>query len=133
MVTLDSVAGKTPAKNRTILLVEDEADVRRLMQHCFSRHGYKLLCAGNGQEALAIADQFDGRIDLIVTDIAMPQMDGTILARMMCERRPETKVLFVSGFANQAISYFRENPSAQLIQKPFRLPDLLCKVDQLAA
>jgi CheY-like chemotaxis protein len=125
--------GKTPAKDRTILLVEDEADVSRLMQNCFSRHGYKLLCARNGQEALTVADQFDGRIHLIVTDIAMPQMDGTMLAQMMGQRRPETKVLFVSGFASQASSYFQENPTAQLIQKPFRLADLLCKVDQLAA
>lgn len=103
------------------------------MQNCFQGMGYKLLCAANGKEALDIADQFEGQIDLLVTDVSMPLMDGPTLARIMSERRPDTKVLFVSGFANQAIAYFRENPLVPLLHKPFRLAELLHKVKQLAS
>jgi len=82
----------------TILVVDDEAAIRQMIVDSLSPFGYKLLGAANGEEALRVAEQFSGSIDLLLTDIIMPGMSGTELAERMLQKRPVTRILFMSGY-----------------------------------
>ncbi len=89
----------------TILLVEDQPSVRSLAVTVLSGCGYRILEAAEGQDALRIADDFPGKIDLLLTDVVLPGMTGKELADRLIVRRPETKVLFVSGYTDDIIAY----------------------------
>ena len=91
-----------PAGKWTILLAEDEEMVRELAIEIFQEAGYTVLDARNGAAALAICDRHAGSIDLLVTDLVMPGMNGIELARKVCDSRPGTPVLFMSGYAEDA-------------------------------
>ena len=91
-----------PAGKRTILLAEDEEMVRELAIEIFREAGYTVLDAPNGAAALAICDRHEGCIDLLVTDLVMPGMNGIELARRVCDSRPGIPVLFMSGYAEDA-------------------------------
>ncbi|MBP2687751.1 MAG: sensor hybrid histidine kinase [Deltaproteobacteria bacterium] len=91
-----------PAGKWTILLVEDEEMVRELAIEIFRGAGYAVLDAANGADALAICDRHEGCIDLLVTDLVMPGMNGIELARKVCDSRPGIPVLFMSGYAEDA-------------------------------
>lgn len=91
-----------PAGKWTILLAEDEEMVRELAIEIFQEAGYTVLDAPNGADALAISDRYDGCIDLLVTDLVMPGMNGIELARRVCDSRPGIIVLFMSGYAEDA-------------------------------
>src|SRR5262249_56029945 len=80
----------------TILLVEDEKDLRHLNARGLSSRGYTVLQAGNGVEAIEMLDQHGGKIDLVVSDVVMPEMDGPALLKELRKRRPELKIIFVS-------------------------------------
>ncbi|MBI4793307.1 MAG: response regulator [Deltaproteobacteria bacterium] len=82
----------------TILVVDDETAIRQMIVDSLSPFGYKLLGAANGEEALRVAEQFSGSIDLLLTDIIMPGMSGTELAERMLQKRPTTRILFMSGY-----------------------------------
>ena len=113
----------------TILLVEDQEGIRELASELLKRNGYSVLCAGDGQEALKIAAEHDDSINLLVTDVIMPNMDGHELAHRLTRARPQTKVLFMSGNADQAsLSHHLGDVPALVLQKPFRLDALLHKV-----
>ncbi len=106
--------------NETILLVEDQEQVRRLARHILEDHKYKLLEASGGEEALAVAAGFPGRIDLLLTDVVMPGMSGRDLAVRLRSARPITQVLFMSGYTDDVLG--REDmlePGVELIGKPF--------------
>ncbi|MDQ1474713.1 MAG: two-component system, cell cycle sensor histidine kinase and response regulator CckA [Bryobacterales bacterium] len=110
----------------TVLIVEDEAVLRSMFVQSLSEAGYSVLEARDGQGALRVAAEHDGVIDLLVTDVVMPQLGGADLARDLQKQRPGMNVLFVSGYTNQALEargvlVGRE----RLLQKPFRLEDLL--------
>ncbi|MBE0569389.1 MAG: response regulator [Deltaproteobacteria bacterium] len=90
------------AGHRTILLVEDEEMVRELAVEIFRGNGYTVLDAPNGASALEISDRHDGRIDLLVTDLVMPGMNGIELSRKVTASRPGTPVLYMSGYAEDA-------------------------------
>ena len=92
----------SPSGNRTILLVEDEEMVRELAVEIFQGAGYTVLDAPNGTAALAICDRHEGCIDLLVTDLVMPGMNGIELARRVRDSRPGIPVLFMSGYAEDA-------------------------------
>jgi PAS domain S-box-containing protein len=117
----------TPGGSETILLVEDEDLVRGLAVEILEAFGYAVITASNGEDGLRICKEFERRIDLMITDVVMPQMSGRELAEQISVLRPETKVLFMSGYTDDAIvrhGILEENMS--FIQKPF-LPDALAR------
>ncbi len=113
----------------TVLLVEDEAAVRKLARRVLERDGYTLLEAADGVEALRIAETHPGPIHLLLTDVVMPNLGGRDLAEAFRALRPETRVLFMTGFTDDAI--LRHGVSAAegaLLQKPFTPAVLARKV-----
>jgi PAS domain S-box-containing protein len=109
--------------NETILLVEDEESVRRLATLLLERSGYRLLVASSGEEALQTARAFAGEIDLLLTDVVLPGLNGRRLADLLRAERPRTKVVFASGyFDDRGIL----EPGSDFIQKPFD-PDTLAR------
>jgi PAS domain S-box-containing protein len=117
--------------SETILLVEDEVDVRNLADEILSGHGYTLLAA-SPDEALGIAERHAGVIQLLLTDVVMPGMNGRELADRLTRQRPDTKVLFMSGYTDEAIVHHGVlDDHARLLAKPFRAEDLLRKVREI--
>ena len=111
--------------SETILLVEDEESIRSLVHGILRGCGYTVLNAGRPQEALEISEQFDGPIHLLFTDVVMPQMNGREVAEKISASRPNTKVLYMSGYTDQAIAHHGVlNPGVPFLQKPFT-PDAL--------
>jgi signal transduction histidine kinase/ActR/RegA family two-component response regulator len=108
-----------------ILLVEDQAAVRRLVREVLTRFGHEVLEASNGVEALAVAERA-GTIDLLLTDIVMPQMDGAELARRLRRRAPGLAVLYMSGYADEALRGLEEG--ATFLPKPFLAEELTAAV-----
>jgi CheY-like chemotaxis protein len=86
-----------------VLIVEDEVGVRSLAGEVLRQRGYHVLEAGDGEEALTTCRRYAGHIDLLLTDAVMPKVSGANLARQVRSLRPETKVLFMSGFADSAL------------------------------
>ena len=116
----------------TILLVEDEDVVRAPLRRILEGAGYKVLCASNGLEALDLAAEHLGRIDLLVTDMTMPQMGGRELVERLTSVRSDLKVLFMSGYAGDT----RDEASAKLgpysyLQKPFSSTVIRSKVREV--
>jgi two-component system cell cycle sensor histidine kinase/response regulator CckA len=115
--------------SETVLLVEDQTGIRELVHEFLKRNGYSVLCAADGSEALRIADDYGKQIDLLVTDVVMPNMGGRELAHRLTHTRPQTKVLFMSGNPDQSFQNGRPGePPALVLQKPFPLEVLLNKV-----
>jgi len=119
--------------SETILLVEDEAAVRAVALRALQVHGYRVLEAANGEEALRIAGEHAGRdIQLLITDVVMPKIDGKALADAIRALYPNTKVLFISGYADSVIIqrglFF---PHFELLQKPFSPQQLAQKVRRI--
>lgn len=113
--------------HETILLVEDDAEVRGLIQRVLERQDYSLLKAEDGQEALRLAAQHTGPIHLLLTDVVMPGMSGQVLAQQVVERHPSVKVLYISGYNDEAIVHHGVlEPGVALLQKPFS-PTLLAR------
>ncbi|MBU1694271.1 MAG: response regulator [Verrucomicrobia bacterium] len=124
--------GKVVGGRETLLLVEDEAMVRDLATQLLRSLGYSVLEAGGGEEALALLRSYRDRLDLVLTDVVMPQMDGVELTLRMRQERPELKVLYMSGFADNA---FAERglilDPRQLIRKPFTRETLARKIREV--
>ncbi len=118
--------------SETVLLVEDEDGVRELIHEWLSGHGYEMLVAADGPEALAIAEGRKAPIDLLLADVVMPTMGGPALAKRMLIRQPSLRVIFVSGYADEAIGDRRMlEEGASFLQKPFTLQELLQKVREV--
>jgi two-component system, cell cycle sensor histidine kinase and response regulator CckA len=115
----------------TILLVEDQQGIRDLIHEFLKGHNYSVLCASDGVEALKIANAHKKKIDLVVTDVVMPNMGGHELANRLTLSRPETKVLFMSGNPDQASLKGPGEAPAIVLQKPFPLDTLLQKIRSL--
>ena len=115
--------------NETVLLAEDEADVRSLAREVLEDHGYRVLEASDGAAALEVAARHDGAIHLLLTDVVMPGMNGRELAQRLMAVRPETKVLYMSGYAENVIAHqgvVREGIA--FLSKPLTPEGLLVKV-----
>jgi signal transduction histidine kinase/ActR/RegA family two-component response regulator len=121
-----------PRGNETLLLVEDEEGVRELIAEWLEGHGYTVLTASNGVEALALAAKDARSIQLLIADVVMPQMGGPALAERLLPSRPEMKVVYVSGYADEAIGDPRVlAKGADFLQKPFSLDTLVRKVREI--
>ena len=121
-----------PAGKWTILLAEDEEMVRELAIEIFREAGYTVLDAPNGAAALAICDRHEGGIDLLVTDLVMPGMNGIELARRVCESRPGIPVLFMSGYAEDARERLGDlGVGRDFLQKPITPTKLSRKVREI--
>ncbi|MFZ0860388.1 MAG: PAS domain S-box protein [Candidatus Sulfotelmatobacter sp.] len=116
----------------TVLLVEDEESVRQLVRETLAAKGYRVMEAENGESGMAAAAQHDGKIDLVITDVVMPGMGGRELVKQLAQTRPETKVLYLSGYTEDAIvSEGTIESGAAFLQKPFTLQNLSRKVREL--
>jgi PAS domain S-box-containing protein len=123
---------RTIEGHETILLVEDEDSVRELTREVLEAHGYHVIEAGDGVEALRAAAAFEGTIHLLVTDVVMPRMGGGELAEKLTAMRPGVRVLFVSGYTDDSIVRHgvRERSSA-FLQKPFALEAFAARVREV--
>jgi two-component system cell cycle sensor histidine kinase/response regulator CckA len=118
--------------SETVLVVEDEEIVRELVCDVLEEQGYHVLCAANGREALEMAKNFHGEIDLLITDVVMPQMNGQELAETLSYLRPEMKVLFVSGYSDTDLGdHGMLDPRIELLQKPFAPHELSRKIREI--
>jgi two-component system, cell cycle sensor histidine kinase and response regulator CckA len=113
-----------PAGTETILLVEDEEGVRHVVETMLKRSGYRVLSSASTSEALAAARGFDGSIDLLITDMVMPDMSGTRIADQLASQHPEMRVLYVSGYGEPVTP----GAGAAFLQKPFSTAELALKV-----
>jgi hypothetical protein len=116
-----------------ILVVEDEPEVRRMAERILSRGGYSVLAAGGGEEALAVCEQTDQTIDLLITDVIMPGMLGPELVKQAKAIRPQLGIAFMSGYSHQVLSpgALVEQGSDSFIEKPFGAAELLQTVRSL--
>jgi two-component system cell cycle sensor histidine kinase/response regulator CckA len=121
-----------PRGSETVLLAEDEEGVRRLTRLILERHGYKVLEARNGGEALLICEQYAGTIHLLVTDVVMPNLSGRQVAERLLELRPRLKVLYLSGYTDDAIvRHGVLEGDMPFLQKPFTPDALVQKVREV--
>jgi PAS domain S-box-containing protein len=116
----------------TVLLVEDEESVRQLVRETLAAKGYRVVEADNGESGVAVAAKHQGKIDLVITDVVMPGMGGRELVKQLAQTRPETKVLYLSGYTEDAIvSEGTIESGAAFLQKPFTLQNLSRKVREV--
>lgn len=130
----DSAAAKPRSDltgHGTILLVEDEDGLRSLNARGLRSRGYTVLEAANGIEALETLEEQSGEVDLVVSDVVMPEMDGPTLLKAMRERNPDLKIIFVSGYAEDAFARsLPENQQFSFLPKPFTLSQLVAQVKE---
>lgn len=121
-----------PKGNETILLVEDDELVRNVAREVLELNGYKVLEAASGMEAEMICRNYEETIHLMLTDIVMPETSGRVAAEQVKELHPETSVLFMSGYTEDAIHhYYVPNGELNFIEKPFTPNDLAWKVREI--
>lgn len=121
-----------PGGTETLLLVEDEQQVRTILSEILETQGYNVLSAANGEEALKLAADQDRRIHLLFTDVVMPQISGRELAERLIKMRPQIKVLYMSGYTDDAIvRHGLQEELLNFIQKPFDLACVVRKVREV--
>lgn len=119
-------------QSATVLLVEDELPVREVARECLEAVGVTVIEAQGPVEAIRMADSHIGRIDLLLTDIVMPEMRGNELAERLREKQPDLKVLFMSGYAyDSALSKVPKSDDTSFLQKPFSIAGLYSRVSEL--
>jgi len=134
--TQTAAVAVTPAPaakaSETVLVVEDSEDLREIVDRILSKSGYQVMVAASGPDALQIARDYTGHIDLLLTDVIMPHMHGSELAPRIVESRPDLRVLYMSGFAQPALGANGTlPPGVALLDKPFTEPTLLARVRQV--
>jgi CheY-like chemotaxis protein len=132
---MTAVAGVTTARlegTETVLVVEDEMSIRRLIGRSLRARGYRVLEANDGSEAIAHCERRSPRVDLLITDVVMPMMSGPELVQRVTAGCPGLKVLFISGYTDRALIHqgLRHDGSA-FLQKPFTPETLARKVREL--
>jgi two-component system, cell cycle sensor histidine kinase and response regulator CckA len=120
------------SETETILLVDDEEPVQWVIRDILERRGYRVLVAGDGPAALKISSGFQGKIHLLLTDIAMPRMSGLEVAKCLAMERPLLKILYMSGYPETVVpEYGRRSPGRYFLRKPFLPPTLARKVREV--
>ena len=115
--------------NETILLTEDEAGVRGYVRHILERHGYRVIEASNGLEAMDLVHRFGEPIHLLLTDVVMPEVGGVELAGQFAAVHPGVPVLYMSGYNDRL--WMEDDSKVNFIQKPFSSPILLARIRQI--
>jgi PAS domain S-box-containing protein len=132
MVVSPAEGAATEPGTETILLVEDEANLRYLARQFLEKQGYRVIDAADGALAMQIAVAHEGLIHLLLTDVIMPGMNGRELAQRISEIRPNTKVLYMSGYTENVIGHNGTlDAGVRLLQKPFTLRELKSKVREV--
>jgi two-component system cell cycle sensor histidine kinase/response regulator CckA len=121
----EETAGE-PKMKATVLVVDDEASMRRLAERTLRAAGYEVLTAPGGRDALRRLEGGGGEIDLLLSDVMMPEMPGPVLAERAASLQPELRILFMSGLVGRHSSEAPAGP--ELLEKPFRAEELLAKV-----
>jgi PAS domain S-box-containing protein len=123
------VGAKVAGGTETILLAEDEPDLRELARIFLEGYGYKVLDAASAEQAIQTANAFPGRIDLLLTDVIMPGMSGSQLAESILKQRPQTKIVYMTGYTDDMVVQHKVlEPGVKLLQKPFGKAELALKV-----
>lgn len=113
----------------TILITEDEPDLRELTRIFLESYGYRVLSAGSAEQAIQVSDQFGEPIHLLLTDVIMPGISGRQLAEKILIKRPKTKILYMTGYTDDMVVQHKVlEPGVQLLQKPFSKAELALKV-----
>jgi two-component system cell cycle response regulator CpdR len=112
-----------------ILVAEDDDSMRQYLSRALERSGYEVVSVDRGTAALPLIES--QRFDLLLTDIVMPEMDGIELAQHVAAIAPETRVMFITGFAAVTLRAGRVAPEAKVLSKPFHLRDLVLEVDRI--
>jgi two-component system cell cycle sensor histidine kinase/response regulator CckA len=114
----------THSGGSTILLVDDEESVRAIVKKILARQGHKILEAEHGADALRLAAGYDGRIDLLITDMYMPGLRGPEIFEKLLEKRPGIRVLYMSGYGDEDVARSGVAPESGFLRKPFTVQEL---------
>jgi len=118
--------------SETVLIVEDDGLLRNLTQNTLQRYGYKVLDAENGEDAIRVCKEYDGRIDLMITDVVMPKIGGREAAKRLLPLYPQMKVIYMSGYTDDAIVHHGVlEPGLNFLEKPFTPKGLARKVREV--
>ena len=123
--------GGAGSARRTILLVEDEGALRRMLHSVLQRSGYDVRSAASAEEALVMMGAHAGALDILVTDVILPDINGVVLAQKIREQRPDVRVLFMSGYTHEVVEQALMSPDRAFIQKPFTPPRFLAKIREV--
>ena len=116
----------------TILLVDDDEALRRLVWRILTQQGFRIIEASDGAEALQVASAYAEPIDLLLTDVIMPKVNGLVLAGRLLHERPGIGVLYMSGYVENSI-LAAKHPESIVLQKPFTADTLIAAVRQMLA
>jgi PAS domain S-box-containing protein len=131
---LEAPAKTSRTGKETILVAEDQPDLRWMICQFLQDRGYSVLEAKDGGDAVALAQQYKGTIDVLLTDVVMPHLRGSEVARRLSASRPDMRVIFMSGYTEGefgAVSVENHGPEATLLQKPFELDSLALKIREV--
>jgi DNA-binding NtrC family response regulator len=117
--------------SETILVAEDDDAIRKLIENVLREQGYRVITAADGAEALYLVRQNDGEIDLVITDVVMPRLSGPDMVQRLQADRLSTKVIFMSGYAEQGSFAAIENEEAEILEKPFSPQKILTLVRKI--
>lgn len=120
-----------PKGSETVMLVDDEEGVRKLVCAILQSNGYSVIEAGNGQAALTAYEKNAHKVDMVLTDVVMPQMDGFELGERLLEKNPAIKILFMSGYRDNPVGSSEKLPLRPFLHKPFTPDVLLAKVREI--
>jgi PAS domain S-box-containing protein len=129
-----TVTASATGGSETILVVEDDSGIRMLIERVLTRRGYRVLLAATPAEALEIGRSTEERIDLVVSDVVLPEMSGPALLNHLVVKRPDVRVLYVSGYTDQAVRHRGAlGTTTPFLQKPFTPASLLQKIREVLA
>ncbi|MGA2970940.1 MAG: response regulator [Acidimicrobiales bacterium] len=127
------VVPERPRGSATILIADDDDELRHFMSRILERNGYRITEADSGEQALRVVDEFEGTFDLLVSDVVMGEMSGRDLAKSLQKRQPGLLVLLVSGTADRSILEELDSKASDFLAKPFKPSDLVDRVHDLLA